>query len=303
MEKRTINNFKVSSNAVRISSRRRKMKLKRRIVKGSLVAITVGLVAFGVHSCSNIMNESSQSSEIVISTVEDNEDIYEIDIRTDEILSVALVNDGYDDSKFEEAVESLQGTGLNCVGVDINDSTLVDCDSYFFVGVTPYNGSDPKVIANYNGGNSGSDQLAVAMAVASGQDATNIQKGVNDLELARGTFKPSNLEEKIGYKPNITVAYPVGEDINTNEILEAVARVTDYCKQNDNSINDEMLYRVRSGDSPYSLGTNMCYINGIGSNDLLDDNRILLMKSLSGPFANNTVVNVEEVNIKSSTLN
>ena len=143
------------------------------------------------------------------------------------------------------------------------------------------------------------------MSVSSGHDATDIQKGVHDLGKADGSFKPSSLEEKVKDAgiPNITVAYPSDEDIDTDEILEACARVTDYYKQDGCSARDEMLYRVKSGDSPYSLGKDICRINGIGETDVLDGNSILLMKPLSGSFSKDAIIDIEMVNVKGNSLN
>ena len=87
-----------------------------------------------------------------------------------------------------------------------------------------------------------------------------------------------------------------------NDILEACARVTDYYKQDGCSAHDEMLYRVKPGDSPYSLGNDICLINGIDKTDVLDSNEILLIKPLSGSFSKDADINIEKVNEINHTL-
>ena len=303
MSERKISNFRTTPEMIREA--RKKARIKRKLVRGSVIALTAGVVGLGIIGCSNVINKDSKDNKNVITTVNTNEDIYEVDIATDEILDLTLVNDGFDEAKFDDAVKELQSTGLNCEGVGIADLDVSNIDSYFLIGITPYEGDTTKVIANDNLVNPASDQLAVAMSVSSGHDATDIQKGVHDLGKADGTFKPSSLEEKVRDVgiPNITVAYPSDEDIDTDEILEACARVTYYYKQDGCSARDEMLYRVKSGDSPYSLGKDICRINGIGETDVLDGNSILLMKPLSGSFSKDAIIDIEMVDVKSNSLN
>ena len=287
------------------ASKKRKLRTKRRIVKGTIIGLTAGVVGLGIIGCSNIIDSESKEDTSIATTIDTSRDVYSFDIATDEILDLTLVNDGFDEAKFDDAIKELQSTGLNCEGVGIADLDVSNIDSYFLIGITPYEGDTTKVIANYNLVNSASDQLAVAMSVSSGHDATDIQKGVHDLGKADGTFKPSSLEEKVKDVgiPNITVAYPSDEDIDADEILEACARVTDYYKQDGCSARDEMLYRVKSGDSPYSLGKDICRINGIGETDVLDGNSILLMKPLSGSFSKDAIIDIEKVDVKGNSLN
>lgn len=303
MSERKISNFRATSESIKIT--RRQPRIKRKLMKGTVIALTTGIVGLGIIGCSDVINKDSKDNKNVTTTVNTNEDIYEVDIATDEILDVTLVNDGFDETKFEDAVKELQDTGFKCSGVDINDFDSNDIDSYFLIGITPYEGDTTKVIANYNLVNPASDQLAVAMSVSSGHDATDIQKGVHDLGKADGSFKPSNLEEKVKDAgiPNITVVYPSDEDIDADEILEACARVTDYYKQDGCSARDEMLYRVKPGESPFSLGNDMCRINGIGETDVLDGNSILLMKPLSGSFSKDAIIDIEKVDVKGNSLN
>ncbi len=294
----------ITPKMIREARRRKKLIARRRKMIGAIIGITAGVSALGV-GCSNIMDSESKEDTSVATTIDTSRDVYSFDIATDEILDVTLVNDGFDEAKFDDAVKELQGTGFKCSGVDINDFDSNDIDSYFSIGITPYEGGTTKVIANYNLVNPASDQLAVAMSVSSGHDATDIQKGVHDLGKADGSFKPSSLEEKVKDAgiPNITVAYPSDKDIDADEILEACARVTDYYKQDGCSARDEMLYRVKPGESPFSLGNDMCRINGIGETDVLDGNSILLMKPLSGSFSKDAIIDIEKVDIKSNSLN
>ena len=190
MSERKISNFRATSESIKIT--RRQPRIKRKLMKGTVIALTTGIVGLGIIGCSDVINKDSKDNKNVTTTVNTNEDIYEVDIATDEILDVTLVNDGFDETKFEDAVKELQDTGFKCSGVDINDFDSNDIDSYFLIGITPYEGDTTKVIANYNLVNPASDQLAVAMSVSSGHDATDIQKGVHDLGKADGSFKPSN---------------------------------------------------------------------------------------------------------------
>lgn len=303
MSERKISNFRAASKSIKIA--RKQPRIKRKLMEGTVIALTAGVVGLGIIGCSNIMDSESKEDTSVATTIDTSRDVYSFDIATDEILDVTLVNDGFDEAKFDDAVKELQGTGFKCSGVDINDFDSNDIDSYFLIGITPYEGDTTKVIANYNLVNPASDQLAVAMSVSSGHDATDIQKGVHDLGKADGSFKPSSLEEKVKDAgiPNITVVYPSDEDIDADEILEACARVTDYYKQDGCSARDEMLYRVKPGESPFSLGNDMCRINGIGETDVLDGNSILLMKPLSGSFSKDAIIDIEKVDIKSNSLN
>lgn len=290
-ERRVVNNF---------NARRKAVKLKRMMIKRIAIGgIAVAIVVAGINAFKDDSKDNTVST-----TIDTSSDVYSFDIVSDEVLDVTLVNDGFDEAKFNEAVKELQDTGFHCSGVDIDDLNVDDVDSYFLMGITSYEGSSTEVIANYNSGNPASDQLAVAMSVASGHDATDIQRGVHDLGKADGSFKPSNLEEKVKDvgAPNITVAYPSSEGIDTNDILEACARVTDYYKQDGCSAHDEMLYRVKPGDSPYSLGNDICLINGIDKTDVLDSNEILLIKPLSGSFSKDADINIEKVNEINHTL-
>lgn len=296
-------NINIAPEMIR-EARMKKLRAKRRRMIGAIIGITAGVSALGI-GCSNIMGDESKDNTVVETTIDTSSDFYNFDIAADEVLGVTLVNDGYDELKFVDAVKELQSTGLNCEGVDIDDLDVSSIDSYFLIGVTSYGGDDTKVIANDNLVNPASDQLAVAMSVSSGHDATDIQRGVHDLGRADGSFKPSNLEEKVKDVgiPNITVAYPSDKEINTDSILEACARVTCYYKQDGCSAHDEMLYRVKPGDSPYSLGEDICKINEIGKTDVLDGNGILLMKPLSGPFSKDAIIDIEKFDVKSNALN
>lgn len=300
--RKVINNFRATSEAIRIA--RKRSRLKKKIMKGVIVAITVGLVGFGFGSVSKIMGSDSGNNIDVTIPVDDDDN--EINIAADEILDLTLVNDGFDDTKFNEAVEELQATGLHCDGIDIDDFSLEGNDSYFVVAVTPYGGDSTKVIANYNDGNTGSDQLAVAMSVATGHDGTDIQKGVHDTERDNGMFKPSYLEDKLAGSlvSNITVAYPDDSAINTDEILEACARVTDYYKH-DGTVYDKMLYRVKPGENYDSIEQEVAGIsdlNKLDRNFLLSDDEILLRHSLRGSFSAEAVVNIEKQNEIDHTL-
>lgn len=292
MENRKITNFEARKKAIEVAKKR--AKLKRKIIMGTLIFLTAEVVGLGIHA--SIVNKKSNDSKTITTTV-DNDDTYSIDIATNEVLGVTLVNDGYDDTEFSNAVKKLQDEGLRCNGVDIENIDLNTIDSQFLVGVTSYEGDDTKIIANYNSGNNGSDQLAVAMSVAAGHDATDLQRGIVDVEKADGSFKPSRLEEVVGNTlvSNITVAYPLGEEIDTDQILEASARITDYFKH-DGSTYDEMLYRVQPGDSPFSLGDNICSINKISKDSILDVNKLLLVKPLSESFSPNASISIEKIN-------
>lgn len=292
MENRKITNFEARKKAIEVAKKR--AKLKRKIIIGTLIFLTAEVVGLGIYS--SIVNKNNNDSKTITTTL-DNDDTYSIDIATNEVLGVALVNDGYDDTEFSNAVKKLQDEGLHCSGVDIEDIDLNTIDSQFLVGVTSYEGDDTKIIANYNSGNNGSDQLAVAMSVAAGHDATDLQRGIVDVEKADGSFKPSRLEEVVGNTlvSNITVAYPLGEEIDTDQILEASARITDYFKH-DGSTYDEMLYRVQPGDSPFSLGDNICSINKISKDSILDVNKLLLVKPLSESFSPNASTSIEKIN-------
>lgn len=292
-ERKTVNNFKVSPQAIR----KKQMAAKRKATRGILVAITAGMVGLGVVGCRNVM-ESSSLDNTTVTSQDVNDNVYTIDISTDEIPSVALVNDGIDEGQLKEAVSELQNDGVNCQYVDSIES-LAENNDYYVISFTNYGGDSSKVIGNYNDGVSIADNFA--MAIASEYSNGNIQMGVHDSD---SNLVPSDIENYVGnrYIPNVTIAEPNGAKIDTDKLKSGLARMTNLLKKEGDAYSKSAIYRTKPGDSVSSLGDSIVSLNGIGPNDNIKGNVILKAIDYKS-FSKDTIVNVEDVYVDSNVLN
>lgn len=285
-----ITNFKLRKETVGFA--KKKVRLRRMAVKGVIIAMAVGLVGLGIHSLSN-KNVNTSNDVNVTNTIDD--DSYTINTSTDDLssLNVVLVNDGIDDEKINKAQEELNDSGLNCEVRNINELNKVGNEC--FIAFTDYNGPGYKVIANYNDGNNHADLLAVGMSVAFDSD---IEKGVKDISMYNTKLVPSDIENEVGNQlmPNVTIAVSQDKDIDTDKLLEGLARYNDYFRYG--SVQDaSLLYRTVSGDSAYSLGSDICTLNGIGDTDSIREDEILQARKYPNCFQKTTEVVVSKTNV------
>ena len=205
--------------------------------------------------------ESDTSTNVAVS---DYDDTYKINTSVSSLsnLNVVFVNDGITNNIEEKIGEPLEEAGLDFKWEDISSLDLDGTETV--VSFTPYVDTKPKVIANYNDGNSYSDALAAAFAssVGSLEDSlVTIQKGVHDTTSNDNSLCPSDVEKAIDGRDvtSVTVAVPIDNfnnmDLNlddrydlTNIVVEGLARFQAYT--NDYSLEDSScLKRIKSGEN------------------------------------------------------
>lgn len=301
MSERKISNFRATPNAVK-AARKRKLRARRMIVKGSLVAITTGLVTLGIVGCKTFLDKSDEKPiDVSINT----EEPYAIDISAEDLssLNVVLVNDGISSEMIDQAAEDLNDKGLECEVRNIDEfyKDGTEC----FVSFTSYNGSGYKVDASYESGNSHADLLALGMAAEfTGGD---MQKGVYDTTSAYPNLIPSNIEKAVdGQKmPHVTIAVSTDTpSIDTEKLIDGLARYNDALK-NISSLDRKFLLRpgsIDSEDYQSSLDPDVLSANGLDSSYDVKQDSILRNKWLPKSFDKDAVITVDLVNTKGSSL-
>ena len=246
----------------KIERRRQKRMLIKRIKIGG-TAVSVASVFLGGTLLFNNFKDKEKESEATVVT--DNvDDTYKINTSVSSLsnLNVVFVNDGITDNIEEEISDPLEKVGLDFKWEDMSSLELDGTET--IVSFTPYVDTKPKVIANYNDGNSYSDALAAAFAssVGSLEDSlVTIQKGVHDTTSSDNRLCPSDVENAINGRniTSVTVAVPIDNfnnmDLNlddrydlTNIVVEGLARFQAYT--NDYSLEDSScLKRIKSGEN------------------------------------------------------
>lgn len=315
-ERRVVNNFRAAPEMIK-ASKKRKLRIKRRIVKGTIIGLTAGVVGLGIIGCNNIMKGDSKSDVSVVTT--SSLESHVIDTSTENLssLNVVLVNDGISDEQMKQAEDSLEATGLDVEVRNINE--LNKDGTECFVALTNYSGDNYKVIGNYNKGNNHADLLAIGMKESFGG---SIQKGVYDKSVAEPILIPSDIENAVGDQimPNVTIAVPENADLEdygegvikvetglnesfTDSLLEGLARYNDSLNYVD-IYNGEFLLRPSDAED-----YNKCLDNDVLRENKLDNSyeiqrgSILLNKGLPNSLSKDAKVNIEMVNVKGNYLN
>ena len=318
MSDKRIDNFRVTPEMIREARKRKKRNLyiKRMLVRGSVTALTAGVVGLGIVGCKNFLDKSDDKTVDVSTTVEDS---YTIDTSVEDLstLNVVLVNDGISSEQMEQAESTLAATGLDVEVRDINE--LNKDGTECFVALTNYEGDDYKVIGNYNKGNNHADLLAIGMKEAFGG---NIQKGVYDKSVAEPTLIPSDIEVAVGDQimPNVTIAVPEGADLEdygegvikvdtglndsfTDSLLEGLARYNDSLNYVDIHNSKFLLRPSDDADYQQSVDPDVLRLNGLDTSYGVMQDSILLNKGLPDSLSNNVNVNIEKVDVKGNSLN
>ena len=301
---------------------KKKTKIQRKKKRRFVVGVTTGVVALGIVGCNVMLNGNSNDKKEETTVLESTIDEYVIDTNTDDLssLNVVLVNDGISDEQMNEAVSSLEATGLDFEVRNINE--LNKDGTECFVALTNYFGDSYKVIGNYNKGNNHADLLSIGMKASFGG---NIQKGVKDTTQADPTFIPSNIERAVGNQlmPNVTIAVPYDANLNnyyvlntevmeriqgmdgnfTDSFLEGLARYDDSLKNIDNLYDGEFLLRPTAGDYVDSLDSDVLKLNGLDNSYQVQNDSILINKGIPKSFLKSTTVNIEMTAVKSNSLN
>ena len=240
--------------------RAKKFMIKRLKMTGAILATaSVFLGGFLYNPVKDKENDTSTNVD-----VNDFDETYKINTSVSSLssLNVVFVNDGITSNIEEKIGEPLEEVELDFKWEDISSLDLDGTETV--VSFTPYVDTKPKVIANYNDGNSYSDALAAAFAssVGSLEDSlVTIQKGVHDTTSSDNRLCPSDVENAINGRniTSVTVAVPIDNfnnmDLNlddrydlTNIVVEGLARFQAYT--NDYSLEDSScLKRIKSGEN------------------------------------------------------
>lgn len=240
--------------------RAKKFMIKRLKMTGAILATaSVFLGGFLYNPVKDKENDTSTNVD-----VNDFDETYKINTSVSSLssLNVVFVNDGITNNIEEKIGEPLEEVELDFKWEDISSLDLDGTETV--VSFTPYVDTKPKVIANYNDGNSYSDALAAAFAssVGSLEDSlVTIQKGVHDTTSSDNRLCPSDVENAINGRniTSVTVAVPIDNfnnmDLNlddrydlTNIVVEGLARFQAYT--NDYSLEDSScLKRIKSGEN------------------------------------------------------
>ncbi len=293
----------VDKNVVNFSKKRAKIRReekRRRFVVG----VTTGVVALGIVGCS-VYNSFSKDDSVVTNT--DNKSTVastiepggSIDVSSDEIPTVALVNDGVDDDQLRDAVNKLNADGIDCQYLD-SVSDVDNSDAYYYIAVQNWGSEDVKIITDKNG-SSISNNFTMAIASGYGKEVSSIQPGVHD---ENSKLVPSNIENATAGKmvPHVMIAQPYDLEIDYISIENGLARMTEFLKTNeDGAYAPSAIYVTQPGDSVSSLGKDICGYNNIGPNDSINEDVVLKAKDY-GCFNKETEVNINRVNEIDHTL-
>ena len=271
----------------KIERRQKRMLIKRIKIGGTVVA--VASVFLGGTLLFNNFKDKEKESEATVVT--DNvDDTYKINTSVSSLsnLNVVFVNDGITDNIEEEISDPLEKVGLDFKWEDMSSLELDGTET--IVSFTPYIDTKPKVIANYNDGNSYSDALAAAFAssVGSLEDSlVTIQKGVHDTTSNDNSLCPSNIEKATDNEKvtTVTIALPVDNFNNmglnlddrydiTNIVVEGLARFQAYT--NDYSLEDSScLKRIKNGEN---LSHDLRTLNNMDDYTTVQEGSIYLTK-------------------------
>ena len=271
----------------KIERRQKRMLIKRIKIGGTVVA--VASVFLGGTLLFNNFKDKEKESEATVVT--DNvDDTYKINTSVSSLsnLNVVFVNDGITDNLEEEISDPLEKVGLDFKWEDMSSLELDGTET--IVSFTPYIDTKPKVIANYNDGNSYSDALAAAFAssVGSLEDSlVTIQKGVHDTTSNDNSLCPSNIEKATDNEKvtTVTIALPVDNFNNmglnlddrydiTNIVVEGLARFQAYT--NDYSLEDSScLKRIKNGEN---LSHDLRTLNNMDDYTTVQEGSIYLTK-------------------------
>ena len=246
----------------KIERRRQKRMLVKRIKIGGTVVAVASVFLGGTLLFNNFKDNEKESEATVVTDNVD--DTYKINTSVSSLsnLNVVFVNDGITNNIEEKIGDPLEEAGLDFKWEDMSSLELDGTET--IVSFTPYIDTKPKVIANYNDGNSYSDALAAAFAssVGSLEDSlVTIQKGVHDTTSNDNSLCPSNIEKATDNEKvtTVTIALPVDNfnnmDLNlddrydiTNIVVEGLARFQAYT--NDYSLEDSScLKRIKNGEN------------------------------------------------------
>ena len=295
-----VGNLKITEEMIK-TAQKSSSKVKRAIFKGSLVAITTGVLALGVVGCSNVSDNNLNNSNTGITSnsgkmLED----YVIDTSVSDLrdLNVVLVNDGIAKEQIEQAEDSLESLGLDVDVRDIND--LNKDGTECFISLTNYNGSGYKVIANYDNDNNYSDLLAIGMMRSFN---ASLQKGVHNMDSAKRELIPSDIEKLADSTttPSVTIAVPNDAELNressdiytsfSDKLLNGLARYKDALEHVDVN-KGKFLLRPdpfeNSDEYEQSLDEEIFSLNGT---DTIVADYVLLNKGLPESLGKNVVVN------------
>ena len=294
--------FKADDNIIYLKKKRASINRKKNY--GKVILVTAGLAAAGFAASSAYNSFIKEDPIINESNIDDtmisnNEPTQPIVISSDEIPSVALVNDGIDDEQLKDAVNKLNADGINCEYVDtVND--IDNSDAYYYIAFQNYGGDDAKIITDKNI-SSMSGNFAMAVASGYGKEASDIQAGVHD---QNSNLVASNIENTVGDRliPHVMIAQPYDLEIDYASIEEGLARMTEFLKANtDGAYASSAIYVTKAGDSVSSLGEDICGYNNIGPNDLISEHAVLKARDYWW-FNKSTVVNIDMINEINHTL-
>ena len=272
----------------KIERRRQKRMLVKRIKIGGTVVAVASVFLGGTLLFNNFKDNEKESEATVVTDNVD--DTYKINTSVSSLsnLNVVFVNDGITDNLEEEISDPLEKVGLDFKWEDMSSLELDGTET--IVSFTPYIDTKPKVIANYNDGNSYSDALAAAFAssVGSLEDSlVTIQKGVHDTTSNDNSLCPSNIEKATDNEKvtTVTIALPVDNFNNmglnlddrydiTNIVVEGLARFQAYT--NDYSLEDSScLKRIKNGEN---LSHDLRTLNNMDDYTTVQEGSIYLTK-------------------------
>lgn len=286
----------VDKNVVNFSEKKAKIrreKERKRIVVG----VTTGVVALGIVGCTvynsfikeDPIVKEANNNDTITSGVDPTRSIV---VSSDEIPTVALVNDGVDDEQLRDAVDKLNAAGIKCKALG-SVSEINNSDAYYYIAVQNYGGEDAKIITDKNG-SSISNNFTMAIASGYGKEVSSIQPGVHD---ENSKLVPSNIENAVGGRliPHVMIAQPYDLEIDCVSIENGLARMTDFLKTNeDGAYAPSAIYVTKAGDSVSSLGKDICGYNNIGPSDLINEDVVLKAQDYWW-FNESTIINIDRV--------
>lgn len=287
--------FKAYNKVIDLEKRKASINRKRNF--GKVILVTAGLAAAGF-AASSVYNsfikedpivKEANNNDTITSGVDPTRSIV---VSSDEIPTVALVNDGVDDEQFRAAVDKLNAYGIKCQALG-SVSEINNSDAYYYIAVQNYGGEDVKIITDKNG-SSISNNFTMAIASGYGKEVSSIQPGVYD---ENSKLVPSNIENAVGGRliPHVMIAQPYDLEIDCVSIENGLARMTDFLKTNeDGAYAPSAIYVTKAGDSVSSLGKDICGYNNIGPSDLINEDVVLKAQDYWW-FNESTIINIDRV--------
>ncbi len=277
---------------------------KKKIV-GMIIGISAAALAAGIFANSLSKDKTISSNNISITYEENNinnnddfDNVIETNISELSSLDLVLVNDGVSDIQIEGLSNELTNDGLEVEVRDINSLDVSDVETY--VALTSYKGKVPKIIGNYNSGNTNSDLLALGL-VSSFNEAdvigSGIQRGVYSVSEDNTKLVPSDIENVVSNAPTVTIAVPEGEQLDANKFLDGLSRYDYYL--NNYSIKNNYLLRLNLNDG---LSDELKSINNLPYDKTVPYEAIYLKQLLPSCFNPETKVVVNKANVDSKNL-